>query len=63
MVVPPLSALLAHPARQLLSDLGPGPRPVPLHELQQSLVLLGRPRPLDDGLSLALWREEEGEGR
>ena len=62
MIVPPLSALLAHPARQLLCDLGPGPRTMPLHELQQGLILLGRPRPLDDGLPLALWREEEGRG-
>ena len=38
VVVPPLPALLAHPARQLLGDLRPRPRPVPLHELQQFLV-------------------------
>jgi len=38
VVVPPLPALLTHPARQLLGDLRPRPRPVPLHELQQGLV-------------------------
>eukprot|EP00964_Phaeocystis_antarctica_P088603 scaffold56400_cov52-Phaeocystis_antarctica.AAC.1 len=36
---------------------------MPLHELQQGRILLGRPRPLDDALSLALWWEEAEEGR
>eukprot|EP00964_Phaeocystis_antarctica_P117604 scaffold81415_cov75-Phaeocystis_antarctica.AAC.1 len=50
----PLSALLAHPAREVLGDHGPGARPVVVDQLQQARVLVWRPGPLDDAAALEL---------
>ena len=39
----PISALLGHPARELVSDRDPRLRPVVIHKLQELLILLQRP--------------------
>jgi hypothetical protein len=47
VVVPPLSALLPDPARQVLSDLGPLLGPVLLNQMEDHPVLFLSPGPLD----------------
>lgn len=49
VVVPPLSALLADPAGQLVGDDGPLLGPVPLDQLDDLAIFLLGPRALDEG--------------
>ena len=65
MIVPPLSALLAHAAIQMLGDQCPLLGPISHDKLEHAPVFLGRPRPLHIerlAFSSDLFLEEEGRG-